>query len=394
MRWSALPQTAGFRTVGAALGISDDAAQKRVDRALEKLHVLLKHRGATLSATALGTGLATEAVTAAPAGLAAAVTTAALSGATVTTTAVTAATKAIAMTVLQKTIIGSAFALVIGTTIYEARQNSRLRDSNQILQQQQAPMTEQIQQLQRERDDATNRAASALGETDRMRREYAQVLKLRGDLARVSAELRQLNAANSSTTNELSAEVEGWVKRAKSFKQWFKEHPEKSIPELRLLWNEDWMLEARLNPTVATNRAEGNTIEMIASSLRQTAKSRLAAILGHALSLCVAANAGELPNSLTQLLTYLPQQGDKPITENLFGSAQPVDDSMLARYELRFAGPISNVPREQPIVVEKAPADPGVDTLLKIKADGYCYDSVGIIDNMAGTLQALHGEDP
>jgi RNA polymerase sigma factor (sigma-70 family) len=42
-----------LRAVGEALGISDDAAQKRVDRALEKLHVLLKHRGATLSAAAL-----------------------------------------------------------------------------------------------------------------------------------------------------------------------------------------------------------------------------------------------------------------------------------------------------------------------------------------------------
>src|ERR1019366_3096944 len=59
-----------LRTVGAALGISEDTAQKRVDRALEKLHVLLKHRGAALSAAALGTALATEAVKAAPAGLA------------------------------------------------------------------------------------------------------------------------------------------------------------------------------------------------------------------------------------------------------------------------------------------------------------------------------------
>src|ERR1039458_5361120 len=59
-----------FRGVGDALGISEDAARKRVDRALEKLHVLLKHRGAALSAAALGTALATEAVTAAPAGLA------------------------------------------------------------------------------------------------------------------------------------------------------------------------------------------------------------------------------------------------------------------------------------------------------------------------------------
>jgi RNA polymerase sigma factor (sigma-70 family) len=59
-----------LRSVGEALGTTEDGAQKRVSRALEKLHVLLKHRSATLSAVALGTALATEAVTAAPAGLA------------------------------------------------------------------------------------------------------------------------------------------------------------------------------------------------------------------------------------------------------------------------------------------------------------------------------------
>ncbi|MEI7940611.1 MAG: sigma factor-like helix-turn-helix DNA-binding protein, partial [Verrucomicrobiota bacterium] len=70
-----------LRAVGAALGISNDAAQNRVDRALEKLHALLKHRGATLSAAALGTALATEAVTAAPAGLAGSVAAIALASA-------------------------------------------------------------------------------------------------------------------------------------------------------------------------------------------------------------------------------------------------------------------------------------------------------------------------
>jgi RNA polymerase sigma factor (sigma-70 family) len=41
-----------FRGVGDALGSSEDAARKRVERAREKLHVILKQRGATLSAVA------------------------------------------------------------------------------------------------------------------------------------------------------------------------------------------------------------------------------------------------------------------------------------------------------------------------------------------------------
>lgn len=73
-----------FRAVGAALGVSDDTAQKRVQRALEKLHRFFLKRGVTLSVAALATMLSSQTVSAAPAGLAAAVTSTALAGATVT----------------------------------------------------------------------------------------------------------------------------------------------------------------------------------------------------------------------------------------------------------------------------------------------------------------------
>ena len=61
-----------FRAVGAALGISEDAARMRVNRALEKLHSSLRSYGLTCSAGALGNSLTLHAVTAAPTGLAAA----------------------------------------------------------------------------------------------------------------------------------------------------------------------------------------------------------------------------------------------------------------------------------------------------------------------------------
>src|SRR5213592_1926399 len=56
-----------FHAVGSALGVGEDAAQKRVSRAVDKLRNFLSRRGVTLTATALGTTLATEAVVAAPA---------------------------------------------------------------------------------------------------------------------------------------------------------------------------------------------------------------------------------------------------------------------------------------------------------------------------------------
>src|SRR5215469_7285487 len=59
-----------LRKVGAALGVGDDAAQKRVSRALEKLRAVLVKRGSiTLPVTALSLILGTHSVHAAPAGL-------------------------------------------------------------------------------------------------------------------------------------------------------------------------------------------------------------------------------------------------------------------------------------------------------------------------------------
>ncbi len=69
-----------FSAVGAALGSSENAAQKRVARALDELRSLLKRRGVVLSAAMLGTLLAASA-SAAPAGLAATVSGAALTAA-------------------------------------------------------------------------------------------------------------------------------------------------------------------------------------------------------------------------------------------------------------------------------------------------------------------------
>ena len=70
-----------FAQIGAALHITEDAARMRVDRALEKMRVVLARRGLTSTTAALAAALVNEASMAAPAGLASVVTGAALSGA-------------------------------------------------------------------------------------------------------------------------------------------------------------------------------------------------------------------------------------------------------------------------------------------------------------------------
>lgn len=71
----------GFAEIGGALGLSEDGARKRVERALEKLRGLLARRGVTSSAGALGGLLATQATAAVGSEVQTAVTAGALSGA-------------------------------------------------------------------------------------------------------------------------------------------------------------------------------------------------------------------------------------------------------------------------------------------------------------------------
>jgi RNA polymerase sigma factor (sigma-70 family) len=73
-----------LRDIGLAIGLNEDAARKRVDRALEKLRALLAKRGVTSTASGLAAALAAGAVISAPSGLAASVAAGALA---LTTTA-------------------------------------------------------------------------------------------------------------------------------------------------------------------------------------------------------------------------------------------------------------------------------------------------------------------
>jgi RNA polymerase sigma factor (sigma-70 family) len=59
-----------FSEIGKAVQLSEEAARKRVDRALEKLHTVLLRRGVTSSVAVLGTALTAAGLNSAPTGLA------------------------------------------------------------------------------------------------------------------------------------------------------------------------------------------------------------------------------------------------------------------------------------------------------------------------------------
>ena len=71
-------QNRSWREVGAAVALSEDTVQRRMDRALNKLRAYFGRQGIAASACAIGPAVAAHAVHAAPSGLAASVTAASL----------------------------------------------------------------------------------------------------------------------------------------------------------------------------------------------------------------------------------------------------------------------------------------------------------------------------
>jgi RNA polymerase sigma factor (sigma-70 family) len=172
-------------SVGEALGTSEDAARKRVTRALDKLQVLLKHRGVSLSAAALGTILATEAVSAAPAGLALSIANSVLAnvavgGFTLELLKLKVMTKILAGLFLAVAVIG------IGTSLWLLRSRQELRDENQTLLLQGA----RLDHLQLENERLSNLVV--LSDQKRLPNDqFAELLRLRGEVT----QMRQAQAA-------------------------------------------------------------------------------------------------------------------------------------------------------------------------------------------------------
>ena len=172
-----------LREVGRALGTSEDAAQKRVSRALDQLREFLSKRGRAVGVGGLAAVISANAVQSAPAGLQATIlTSAAISGAVTPIAGTIGITKALAMTTLQKALIGATLAAAVGTGLYEAQRASTLQEQLQTLRRQPAPAAGQNDALRRQLDEANRQLAALQAQNEKLRRDAADVARLRGEV--------------------------------------------------------------------------------------------------------------------------------------------------------------------------------------------------------------------
>ena len=197
-----------FAEVGRVLGTNDDAAQKRVQRALERLRESFRKRGVPVGGGLVAAALVSAGSQAAPAGLTAIVTSAALAGAATagwgTVSIITLMKSKMAAGVLGGAVVATAF-------VWQQRNVNRIGEENAALRRQVAGLAAEAESRK------ASPAAVADNELARLRDEHAELLRLRGEIARLrpagATDLtKRLQSAEARATQaETKAEyLESW----------------------------------------------------------------------------------------------------------------------------------------------------------------------------------------
>ena len=323
-----------LRDVGAALGLSDDAAQKRVSRAVEQLRAFFVRRGITIAAAGLAADLSARAVESAPATLGASIASAA---GTMPHAAAAAAGAGsfLAMTTLQKSLAVAVLVTLGGTALFQARAVARQTDEIAALLAQTGHMNAELRAL-RHADETAN---AKLQETER----------------RIDA---RLTAAIPATPADaaLESQMQQWLEQVDRMKMFLAQRPEWNIPELKLLNEQDWFEAAATDPFGSDEQFRRAT-----ARLRDSAISWAQAKIFRALKAYLAAHDGLLPARAMDLAPYLDAS---------------LDPAILARYEVRQSGRASDVPPSHAsLILAPPPADPEFDAYMKIGLNSYASNS-------------------
>jgi len=175
------------REMAAQLGISDDAAQKRVSRAVERLREFFAKRGVTVGASGLALVIAANAVQGAPVGLALTVSTAAvLTGTTVAATIATQTTMNWINLKSATAILAAALAAGSGTYLAKNHEARTLQ--------------QEVHALKSEKTALLADRENALAGVESNKAELAQLREKQNDLLRLRAEVAALRKQSTELT--------------------------------------------------------------------------------------------------------------------------------------------------------------------------------------------------
>jgi RNA polymerase sigma factor (sigma-70 family) len=349
-----------MREVGTVLGTTENAAKMRLTRAVEKLRTFFAKRGVTLSAGVLVASISANSVQAAPSVLAAAILAATAKGAVVASTVtalVNGTIKTILMTTVQKTLIAATVIVALSAGIYEGRQASLLQAQVTALENRGAPGSDQSQQFQKERDDALRQLAALRAENQSSHGSNSELLKLRGEVARLR---REANQADDPT----QAAVKEWVNRVSQLKQRLQAHPETGIPELEFLDEEDWLAAVK-NQKLDSEKGYRRAM----STLRDAAEAKAGSFIHEALQKYLEANGKKFPTELTELQSFFDT---------------PISAAVLERWQIAPAKTVPNIGVGDPIITQRWAVDDVLDSRQVIGSSG--RGSTDFLNSMVSDL--------
>ena len=354
----------GFGEVGSRLGVSEDAARMRVDRALEKLRKLLGKRGVVSTSSALGAMLVNPSLTAAPAGLAAAVAGTAMGGAVSTGTTITIL-NFMGMTKVKMAAVAVVIAGMGVPMVMQNKTNRELQARNAELAAKTERLANEIQPLKQE----NARLSALIAENARAAERSGEVFKLRGEVTRLRADARMKGE------DSLDPILRSLAERAAKLKQSVIQMPEKTIPELQYLEDQDWLDAVSRFEKLETEEDYRKALR----DIRNKGKDIVGEKFRSALRKFAEANNGMLPGSLAELQPYF---------------ATPVDPSVIARYQLtQTSGRLADIPpKEHNLIVETAPGvDDEYDSRIQFGINGTTssyYSRVSDVIEKAATAYA------
>ena len=328
-----------LREVGETLGTSEDAAQKRISRALEQLRTVFARRGIAITAAGLATDLSAHVVLSVPTGLGATISASALSTGVLAQTATT-----ITMTALNKTLIVASLVLA-ASLVYETNLLGAERSEVRGLEQKIAGQQHEARQLMEERDNAA-----------------ASLAKKHKDLE------TEQNSANKADATDSA--LEAWLSRVTRLKECLAQMPEKIIPEMRFLTPNDW-LTVTLNNQLQTEAQ----VRLALTNLRRMAKTKpeIFQNLPEAMKSYGENHDGRSPTEVAQLRPYL-----NPL----------LDDDILQRYEFIPVSasfwPEMPATKGQIVLHEKVAVDDDYDVLAEFAAGGVNFQIVS--NNLGKTV--------
>jgi RNA polymerase sigma factor (sigma-70 family) len=326
-----------LREVGDALGLGDDAAQKRVSRALERLRRFFSQRGLAVGASSLAASLSAHAVGAAPAGLSTTIASAAMF--TAGSATAVGAGHFVAVSTLQKTAASLAVAAALALGVFEVREIFCTRAALHRARETHARLANEVGELESARDATAARLDQVEQQID-----------------------ARLGGAAPAVDLALEKKLSAWLADIDLLKRTFAARPELAVPELALLKEHEWI------EVVSARRLETDAqVRQAMAQLRRRAQNLLAEKLPRALTVYLAQHDGMLPDTPQQLAAWCEP---------------PVDPHLFSRYELLHRGKMSDVPDEFPVraVLRTVPADPEYDMVLAVGPSGFAMIQAVYVD--------------